>query len=167
MNTADVTWNPDGSYILSFLIGEFVKNVDVKDFTTSQAVSVAGMEGSDGSFMQSAVKGYYPLEFGYISSYRADSYETNQIDTLRLSSVAVSALFSDATATVTAHQVIEDKNGIKTAVKTITIPAINHDIGDGNFYGVGQNIDTSGAYKVSFIVEAPTAGTASFIFGAA
>lgn len=165
MNTVDIMWNPDASYISYFIIGEFMEVIGVKDYNTGLPEDIGVTAGPNGVKLQTATKSFHPLTFAYISSERADSYETNQVDSVGLSTIPVTALFTDSGASITAHQLVEDINGLKTAVKTITITSVNHQDASGKYYGIGQAVETAGAGKVSFIVEAPTAGSASFIFG--
>lgn len=164
VNTSSVIWNPNTGYIQNFVSGASGSDFTAKDYAGNPK-QVAGIGGWDGTYVQAAPVCFAPLSFDFISAIRTDAYTTDFIDARRLSSVVVSALFTDSSGSITVHKVSRDKNNFQVVTDTVQIPAIAHQDSNGYYFGKGTVLNSTGARELAFIVEAPTVGSASFSFG--
>ena len=165
VNTESVIWNPNTGYIQSFDSGASGSDFTAKDYSGNPK-PVAGIAGWDGTYVQASPVCFAPLAFDFISAIRSDAYTTDFIDARRLSSIVISALFTDSSGSITVHKVSRDKNDFQVVTDTFQISAIAHQDSNGYYFGKGSVLNSTGAREVAFIVEAPTVGSASFSFGA-
>lgn len=165
VNTTSVVWNPNTGYIQSFVSGASGSDFTAKDYAGNPK-PVAGIAGWDDTYVQASPVCFAPLHFSFISAIRNDAYTTDFIDARRLSSIVISALFTDNSGSITVHKISRDKNDFQVVTDTVQISAIAHQDSNGYYFGKGWLLSSTGAREVAFIVEAPTAGSASFSFGA-
>lgn len=133
-------------------------DLHVKDTATLQNVSVAGVFGWDGDFLQTQTITNAPMVFITSESSLGAGDSTADFWCRRLSKILLNCRFSESGANAVIRPIYKDSNDVKAFGDDVTITA-NSEIIDSDYGAPIEKLDTLGANKVGFKVISVSSGT--------
>lgn len=136
-----------------------LRDLNVRDSSTSLSVPVAGLDGWDDDFLQVQTLTFAPCQLSDEAAFTSGTLgDTDKFWCRRLLKGLVHAVFSDTGANATIRLLWYDKNGVEVVSEVITLTAGGRQAG-ARYMAPVHEFDLNGANKCAVEVVSISAGT--------